>query len=180
MRAIQIEREPEPSTGDLLPADPDLFREASSRFASSVAVVTTAGTDGDGCGLTMTAVVPVSISPMQYLACLGHKSATLAAIRKHRVFCINVLSASQAEISNRFAGKGQGKFETVEHFVTKGGVPVIAGAVANILCDVAEIVPSGDHDIVIGTVTHAAHTPGDPLVYFAKSYARLGDDLAGD
>lgn len=153
------------------PAEPELFRQISSCWASSVAVVTTRSPDGPGHGLTMTAVTSLSIDPMQYLICLDHRSKTGEAIKREGVFCINVLSAAQQHQSNLFAGKADNKLDQVDYVVADNGVPILCDTLASIMCEVASVHVEGDHDIVVGRfVTGRSSPTARPLVHFKRGY----------
>jgi 3-hydroxy-9,10-secoandrosta-1,3,5(10)-triene-9,17-dione monooxygenase reductase component len=153
-----------------LATGPDLFKTVSSHWPSGVAVVTTIAEDGGLHGLTMSAVMALSLDPMQFLISVDRTSNTLPVLRATRRFCINFLGKEQRDICMLFASKAAEKFASVEHRLSKMGLPIIEGAVSCINCDVHSIIPSGDHEIVIGDVSDMEHFGGEPLVHFKRAF----------
>jgi flavin reductase (DIM6/NTAB) family NADH-FMN oxidoreductase RutF len=153
--------------------DTTLFKRAASHLASGVSVITTCDHDGKRWGLTMSAVMSLSLDPMQFLISIDRRSNSLAAIMETGKFCINFLSANQQSISNLFASKTAKDFAQVPHHLGKTGLPIINDAVASVTCDIARSLDGGDHQILIGNVVDIVISGGDPLVYFNGGYARL-------
>ena len=83
-----------PRRGTCVPAAE--FRSALSRLATTVSVITTDGPAGVA-GVTCSAVCALSDEPAMVLVCIHGKSATNAAIKANRVFCVNSLQAEQRE-----------------------------------------------------------------------------------
>ena len=79
------------------------FRNAMSHFATGVTVVTSVGADGTPVGTTANAVTSLSLDPPLILVCFDLASVTLAAIREHGAFAVNVLAAEQEHLSSGFA-----------------------------------------------------------------------------
>lgn len=148
----------------------DLFKTVSSHWPSGVAVITTAAEDGSLHGLTMSAVIALSLDPMQYLISVDRTSNTLPVLKATRRFCINFLSKEQRDICMLFASKTADKFGSVEHRPSRMGLPMIEGAVSCISCDVGSIIASGDHEIMIGNVRDIQHFGGEPLIHFKRSF----------
>jgi flavin reductase (DIM6/NTAB) family NADH-FMN oxidoreductase RutF len=55
-------------------------------------------------------------------------------------------------------------------------MPIIDGALASFECNLEATHDAGDHVIVIGRVTKAHHSAGDPLVFHGGKYASLRTD----
>lgn len=153
-----------------LAAAPDLFKTVSSHWPSGVAIITTVAADGGLHGLTMNAVIALSLDPMQYLISVDRKSNTLPVLKAARRFCINFLGEGQRDTCMLFASKATDKFASVEHHFSRTGLPVLDGVVSCIDCDVDAIVPAGDHEIIIGNVCHIEHFGGEPLVHFKRAF----------
>src|SRR5438874_607693 len=79
------------------------FRQSMRRVASTVCVISCRH-DGRRYGITVTSVTPLSFAPISILACVNRKSSISVPLREEGRYCINVLRASQAEISNSFSG----------------------------------------------------------------------------
>ena len=153
-----------------LATGPDLFKTVSSHWPSGVAVITTVAEDGSLHGLTMSAVMALSLDPMQFLISVDRTSNTLPVLKATRRFCINFLSKEQRDICMLFASKTADKFASVEHRPSRMGLPMVEGAVSCINCDVNSIILSGDHEIMIGDVRDIEHFGGEPLIHFKRAF----------
>ena len=122
------------------------------RFATGVAVITSAGPGGAG-GMTANALCSLSLDPLLALVCFENHARTLPIVREAGRFGVNVLSAEQEELAGVFASKlpESEKLEGVAHRF-EGGVPMIEGALAWAVCELRELIAGGDHTIAIGEV----------------------------
>jgi 3-hydroxy-9,10-secoandrosta-1,3,5(10)-triene-9,17-dione monooxygenase reductase component len=155
-----------------------LLRDAMSRFATGVTVVTTLGADGEPQGATANAFSSVSLDPPLILVCLAHTSHTLAALRTHGSFAINVLGSDHEELARSFARSGdEAAWGDPEHLPGPTGSPLLAGVHAAIDCRVFAVYPGGDHDIVVGHVQHirVEDEPGDALLWFRSTFGTVRD-----
>ena len=155
---------------------PELFRRASGLWATGVSIVTTVDDAGTPFGLTMNAVTSLSLNPPLFIVCVDNGSDTLAPITASRVFCVNVLTRAQQDLSNRFAKKGSEKFADIAHHRGASGAPVLADTLVSIECKVTAIVAGGDHQIMCGEVqaiTTSEDPSARPLLYFGGRYAEL-------
>lgn len=157
-------------SSELRGVSPDDFRRACGRFATGVAVATALDPEGVPHGLTISSFTSVSLDPPLVLICLGHEVSVLAAFRAAAHFGINVLADDQRPLSDRFARKGCDRFGGLEWSPGLTGVPLIPGVVAAIECAVEQRISSGDHDIFIGRILHAAIHEGRPLLHYASRY----------
>ncbi len=157
----------------------DSFRKASGRWATGVSIVTTSDPDGEPFGLTMNAVTSLSLDPPLYIVNVDVSSDTLAPLLNSGSFCINVLAAGQQELSNRFAQKGDNKFEDIPYSTGATNAPQLGGALMSIDCRVNAVHDGGDHKIVVGEVveivTDEDPATKKPLLYYGGSYASLAD-----
>ena len=149
------------------------FRRACGRFATGIAIASVLDAGGWPHGLTVNSFTSVSLEPPLILVSLGHAVTAIAHFRASNYFGINVLSAEQQPLSDRFARKGQDRFDGLAWRRGVTGVPLLPGVLAAIECAVYRIVPMGDHDLFIGEMMHVSVGEGDPLLYFASSYRRL-------
>jgi flavin reductase (DIM6/NTAB) family NADH-FMN oxidoreductase RutF len=152
--------------------DPELFREVFGRFATGVAVITSAGPGGPG-GMTANALCSLSLNPLLALVCFENNARTLPIVREAGRFAVNVLSAGQEELAGLFASKlpEAEKLEGVEHRLEEG-LPIIAGTLAWAACELRELIAGGDHTIGIGEVVAMGLGHGEPLLWFAGGYHR--------
>ncbi len=158
--------------------DPELFREVFGRFATGVAVITSAGPSGAG-GMTANAICSLSLDPPLALVCFENQARTLPIVREAGRFGVNVLNAGQEELAGVFASKlpEAEKLEGVGHHF-ESGVPIIDGSLAWAVCDLRELMPGGDHTIAIGEVAGLGLGHGDPLLWYASRYHTV--PLRGD
>ncbi len=153
-------------TGSFSTAD---FREALSRFASGVTIITASSAEGP-VGFTASAFSSVSLAPPLVLVCIAHTASAHDAVVAAERFGVSVLGERQGWIAEQFARHGIDRFEGVGLRAANGaGVPLIAGAVVNLECRRHATHTAGDHTILIGEVERGSTEPGGPLVHFARS-----------
>lgn len=142
------------------------------RLAAGVAVVATRDDVGFR-GLTVTSLTSVSLKPPLLLVCLDHLSQTRDLVLTHSLFTVSVLARDQDFLADRFSARAPAvdrHWREVRHRLSEAGLPIIEGASAWFECDVFEVRPAGDHDIVVGAVTAAGSGPGDPLVLWDRAF----------
>ncbi|HEX8963769.1 MAG TPA: flavin reductase family protein [Rhodocyclaceae bacterium] len=150
--------------------DPIALRNALGQYATGVAVVTTLDAAGRPAGLTVNSFASVSLDPPLVLWSLALTSACLPAFEACSHFAVNVLTAEQAALSNRFASVGIDRFDGVAWTPGLGGVPVLDGAGAVFECCSEARHAGGDHTIFIGRVERFAHGEAAPLLFHAGRY----------
>ncbi|WP_165251320.1 flavin reductase family protein [Paludisphaera soli] len=148
-------------------------RKVMGRFATGVTVVTTGGSMGLH-GLTANAVTSLSLDPPLILVAVDRRSQTLEFIKANRCFAVNILRLDQEEISQRFARPGPKDFLGLDLTTDATDAPIIAGCLAYVDCRLHDVLPGGDHEIFVGEVVGGAAHDGEPLLYFAGGYRRLG------
>jgi flavin reductase (DIM6/NTAB) family NADH-FMN oxidoreductase RutF len=151
-------------------ADRELFREVFGRFATGVAVITSASPEGIG-GMTANALCSVSLDPQLALVCFDNSARTLPIVRASRRFGVNVLTAAQEDLAGVFASKlpEDEKLEGTPHRF-EAQVPILEGALAWAACDVRELIAGGDHTIAIGEVVALGLGEGKPLLWYGGRY----------
>ena len=156
---------------DIAALDAQQLRQAYSRLAAGTSVVTMMAQDGTKIGLTVSAVTSVSIEPPLMLVCINSKSRAIEALERGGTFVINLLARSQETIGMQFASREQDKFAGIAHYTTGTGALYLTDTLANIACIPHEMVPAGDHFVVIGRVTDV-QIGGDapPLVFFRSRF----------
>lgn len=154
-----------------MPVTPHEFRETLGRFASGVTIVT-ARHDGERRGMTASAFVSVSLTPPLILVSVGHSATMHARLLDSDRFGVNVLSTHQRELSTHFAGRPDPALSIP--WMDHEGLPLIGGAVAQLVCRKVEAHEAGDHTLFLGEVEYSRYTDDDPLVYFRGQYHELG------
>ena len=150
------------------------LRNALGRFATGVAIVTAIDPDGQPIGLTINSFSAVSLDPALVLWCLDNNSHNLAAFQKASHHAINILSAEQEDLSNRFATWPADRFAGLPWQAGCGGAPVFPGCCASFEVANETAHAGGDHTIFIGRVERFAETPDlAALLFLAGRYARV-------
>lgn len=155
------------------PLDPDRYRTIFGHFATGVAVVTSAGPGGEG-GMTANAVCSVSLDPLLALVCFEQRARTLPLVRDAGRFAVNVLRAGSEDVARVFASKvpEAEKLQSVPHRL-EAAMPILDAALAWIVCDLRDLIPTGDHEIAIGEVVAMDVGDGDPLLWYRGGYRSL-------
>ena len=155
--------------------DRNEFRQTVGLLPTGVTVVSAFEASGPA-GATASAVCSLSLEPMMMLVCLDLGSRSLEAVRGADRFGISVLGESQRGAAEMFATKAaqQEKWASVA-WQDRLGVPIIEGSLARVVCDLAEVIPGGDHVIVTGEVLEVEtdDEPGEPLIYHGGLFRRL-------
>jgi flavin reductase len=160
---------------------PDLggavFREAMSRIAASVHIVTTDGLAGLA-GITATAVAAITLEPPMMLFCINKTSPSAERMIENGVFCINTLTGAQEALADIFAGRTGhrlgDRFTQGEWTKLVTGSPVLRGAAAAFDCRLAEAKAVMTHFIMIGAVEAVDLSPeGKSLIYAHRKYGTI-------
>lgn len=153
--------------------DPATFRAVLGRFVTGVTVVTTRGPDGTVAGVTASSFNAVSMDPPLILWSLALKAPSLSVFRAARYFAVNILAEDQGDVAMRFARPSENKFASLPIEVGIGGVPLIAGALAHLECEVDNRHPGGDHEIMIGRLLRTYAAEREPLVYHRGKFGQF-------
>ena len=153
------------------------FREAMSRVASSVSIVSTDGPHGIA-GFTCSAVCSVTDEPPTIMVCVNRKSAANPVIKANGVLCVSSLGADQVELSQLFAGVGRvpmsERFIGPNWGVLATGAPYCTTSRVALDCRVADVREVGTHSVIFAEVLSTAHAgDGEPLIYHSRNYATL-------
>jgi DNA-binding GntR family transcriptional regulator len=112
------------------------------------------------------------------LTCLNSSSATGRAIASRQLFAVNILGEDHSDLAVRFATRNIDKFKGVETVDGLDGLPLLAGAIATLECEVIETTKGGTHYVFLAEVRRARGSVGAPLAYFRGQFGRL--ELAED
>jgi flavin reductase (DIM6/NTAB) family NADH-FMN oxidoreductase RutF len=155
-----------------MPISTEDFRNALSRFASGVTVVTTVDSNGKAFGITVSAFCSVSLEPPLILVCIEKTAGSHFAFLESGRFCVNILAEDQEELSRHFANPQFDKFETIKISDNQNGLILLDDCCANLVCTVKANVSAGDHTVFIASVESARVFEKKPLVYFRGSYGK--------
>lgn len=160
----------------------DNYRAIMRHQAGAVTVVA-CGAVGARSGLTATAVASLSDQPPTVLACVNQGAGAHDEIVRANAFSVNVLSAEQQDIAERFAGKGgfkgEARFMAGAWRTLATGSPILGDALASLDCELVEQHTFTTHSIFIGRVVAGQFRPdARPLLYFRGDYWNFGDGHA--
>jgi flavin reductase (DIM6/NTAB) family NADH-FMN oxidoreductase RutF len=142
------------------------FRTALGMFATGVTIVTARGPGGTRVGLTANSFNSVSMAPPLVLWSLSRHAGSLPAFNQGSHYAINILSADQRELAERFASRTADRFAGVAFREGVGGAPVLEGAAAVFECFNRSRYTEGDHVIFVGEVERCEHRAGaQPLIF---------------
>lgn len=125
--------------------------------------------NGRPTGCTANSVMQIASSPATIAVSINKDNYTHDCIKELGKFAVSVLGEnSEPTTIGRFgfmSGKDVNKFDEVK-YLTKGYFPVIADAVAYMVCEVTETLDAGTHTIFLGKVNDADIIKKDtPMTY---------------
>jgi flavin reductase (DIM6/NTAB) family NADH-FMN oxidoreductase RutF len=157
------------------------FRQAAGRFASGVTVVTTQATEG-AYGVTVSSFASLSLNPLLVAVSINRSSPLLDYVRSAQAFAVSVLASDQQQVADYFATRGRTPeptgFATVPTTARQTSAPIIEGCLSWFDCTVEDVLPGGDHEILVGRVVAAGGRTGEPLVYWSGGYRALTSEVA--
>lgn len=156
-----------------MPVEKAEFRSALGHFASAVTVVTTALEGGELAGITVTAFSSLSLDPPLVLVCIDKRAKLHDHFQRGGSYAVNILADDQEFVSRRFASSGPDQFKEIGYSLGATGAPLIQGTVCGIECRIVDLLPGGDHTIVVGEVESTRINNSKPLCYFRGGYAGL-------
>jgi flavin reductase (DIM6/NTAB) family NADH-FMN oxidoreductase RutF len=167
---------------DLRPIEAKDYREALTRFATGVTVVTTLERTDDGqqpWGTTVNSFTGISLDPPLVMVAIGRERSIHPIIERTGRFGVNVLAEGSQAISDCFAGAPsplpRSAFCNADFTLGRAGLPVLDQAIAYLSCDVDRIIEAGDHTMYLGMVIETAcrDEVGWPLLYFRRRYLSI-------
>jgi flavin reductase (DIM6/NTAB) family NADH-FMN oxidoreductase RutF len=159
---------------------PNDFRSAMRHLTGGVSVVTV-GKGRDINGMTVTSVSSLSVDPPTLIVSINRAASSWPLLKRYGFFGVNMLTSDQLDIAERFTGKGglkgPDRFAGAQWTTRASGVPLLAGALAAIDCEVEDIVERHSHAIIIGRVLDlqlSARTGA--LAYWQGQYVAIDRD----
>ena len=156
------------------------FRSAMRQLTGGVSVIT-AGRGRDISGMTVTSVSSLSVDPPALIVSINREASSWPLVKRYGFFGVNMLASDQIDIADRFTGKGglkgADRFAGAQWMTRASGVPLLAGALAAIDCEVEDIVERHSHAIVIGRVLDVAVSARTAaLAYWQGRYVAIDQD----
>ncbi|WP_186768271.1 flavin reductase family protein [Streptomyces qinzhouensis] len=162
---------PRPTAGSA--ADHAHYRRVLGHFATGVVAVVGRDTvTGEPVGMVANSFVPVSASPPLISFCMARTSSSWPRMRGGGRIGVVVLSDTQRAVSARLASRDRDKFRDLEWTDSPTGLPLPAGGLARLECEIAAELPAGDHEIVLCRVARTVLLPCDegPLLSYRGDY----------
>ena len=158
----------------------DHFRSAMRHLAGGVSVITV-GRGKDITGMTVTSVSSLSVDPPTLIVSINRESSSWPLLKRHGFFGVNLLTADQLDVAERFTGKGglkgADRFAGAQWTTLVSGVPLLVGALSAIDCEAEDIIERHSHAIVVGRVLDIQTSPRTAaLAYWQGRYVAIDQD----
>jgi flavin reductase (DIM6/NTAB) family NADH-FMN oxidoreductase RutF/DNA-binding IclR family transcriptional regulator len=153
-------------------AAPAGFRRALGHYPTGVSLITARQADGTPVAMVVGTFTSVSLDPPLVGFLPDRSSTSWPLIRESGRFCVNVLAADQEQVCRAFVSKDADRFERWTSADDQHRPPTLRGAVLQVECDIAGVLPAGDHDLVLGHVRgiSVAEGAGMPLLFLRGGY----------
>jgi flavin reductase (DIM6/NTAB) family NADH-FMN oxidoreductase RutF len=146
------------------------LRRTLGMFATGVTVITALRAEQVH-GMTANAFMSVSLEPPLVLISVDRRTTMCALLHEGMHYGVSVLGATQAALSDRFAGRSS---EVEPRFAVVRDTPLVEGALAHFVARVERSYWGGDHSLFLGRVEYARQHPGTPLLFHGGRYEKLG------
>lgn len=152
---------------------PASLREAFGHFPSGVIAIA-AEVDGVRVGLAASTFVPVSLNPPLVSFCVQNSSTTWPKLKNLPVLGISVLGEAHDEAARTLAAKTGDRFAGLNTVTSGGGALFIDGTSVWLESAIEQLIPAGDHTIVILRVSEIhVHDDVAPIVFHRSAFRRL-------
>ena len=159
------------SANDLSPTS---LREAFGHFPCGVIAIA-AEVDGIRVGLAASTFVPVSLDPPLVSFCVQNTSETWPKLRSLPQLGISVLGESHDDAVRALAAKTGDRFAGLDTVSRESGAVFVEGTSVWLESAIEQLIPAGDHTIVILRVSDiTVHPDVPPIVFHRSTFRRLG------
>ncbi|OAN33808.1 flavin reductase family protein [Mycolicibacterium iranicum] len=158
------------------PADmsPSSLREAFGHFPSGVIAIA-AEVDGARVGLAASTFVPVSLDPPLVSFCVQNSSTTWPKLVDRPYLGISVLGEAHDDAARALAAKTGDRFAGLQTASSERGAVFIHGTSVWLESSIEQLIPAGDHTIVVLRVSDITVNPDvPPIVFHRSTFRRLG------
>ena len=156
--------------------NPEDLRISMRNWVSGVTVVSTK-LDSIIHGMTVSALISVSLEPPVMMVSLQKSTRTSDLILESSIFGISLLNEDQKEISDRFASyqtEDYNRFDGVDIYELTTGSPLIRNSIAGFDCEVIRTVDFETHVLFFGKVVDLKiGNEKHPLVYYDQGYNKI-------
>jgi flavin reductase (DIM6/NTAB) family NADH-FMN oxidoreductase RutF len=153
---------------------PTSLREAFGHFPSGVVAIA-AEVAGVRVGLAASTFVPVSLEPPLVSFCVQNTSTTWPKLKDLPKLGISVLGESHDEAAKALAAKTGDRFAGLETVSSESGAVFIKGTGLWLESAIEQLIPAGDHIIVVLRVSEVrVDAEVAPIVFHRSAFRRLG------
>ncbi len=154
--------------------NPSMLREAFSHVPSGVVAIA-AEADGVRLGMAASTFVPVSLEPPLVSFCVQNTSQTWPRLRSLPALGISVLGESHRDAVRVLADKRGDRFAGLQTVSADSGAVFIRDTALWLESAVEQLVPAGDHTIVIMRIIGVTlHDEISPIVFHRSAFRELG------
>ncbi len=158
------------SSTDLSPAS---LRAAFGCFPIGVVAIA-AHIEGEKVGLAASTFVPVSLEPPLVSFCVQNTSTTWPKLKDLPALGISVLGQQHDAAARTLAAKTGDRFAGMETEARDNGALFIHGTSVWLETSIDQLVPAGDHTIVVLAISDIVINPDvEPMVFHRSSFRRL-------
>ena len=151
--------------------DPKQLRTVASCFATGVSVVSVINPEGEIHGMTASSFLSVSLDPPLVLFSLINQNQMADYIKVGDPLGISILTEEMEGVSNHFAKMAT--LDPAPEFVLKQSAAVLEEAHAWYATTIEQLIPAGDHTLVLCKVIDLAAAPEkSPLIYY-QGYKKI-------
>lgn len=153
---------------------PTSLREAFGHFPSGVIAIA-AEVEGVRVGLAASTFVPVSLDPPLVSFCVQNSSETWPKLKGLPALGISVLGESHDAAARTLAAKTGDRFAGLDTVSRTSGAVFVGGTSVWLESAIEQLIPAGDHTIVILRVSEVTvHADVAPIVFHRSTFRRLG------
>ncbi len=151
--------------------DPKKLRKVAACFATGVTVVGVKNPAGKIHGMTASSFLSVSLAPPLVLFSLMNENQMTAYLSVDTPLGISILTEEMQALSNHFAKIS--RLDSPPEFVFKHNAPVLKNPHAWYATRVEQLIPAGDHTLVLCRVVDLEASPEEnPLLYY-QGYKKI-------
>ena len=149
------------------------LREAFGHFPTGVVAIA-AVVEGVREGLAASTFVPVSLDPPLVSFCVQNTSTTWPKLKGAPTLGISVLGESHDEAARTLAAKTGDRFAGLETASSEAGAVFIKGTGLWLESAIEQLIPAGDHTIVVLRVSEVTvDAEVTPIVFHRSAFRRL-------
>ena len=127
--------------------DPAELRSALGKFATGVAILTTA-TENGPVGITINSFASVSLDPPLVLFSLGNHIGRLSAFTRNKHYAVHILRSDQSSLCWDFT-KSHNAFLHNDTRTNEFGIPIFDTCLARFELELDQLLEGGDHKIFL-------------------------------